>query len=503
MPDFKLSVSRLDNGVPTAWNTYVKGFSKATITINDATGGIGSSVKSYSITGGGINTTNASATTEKLNTVGDVVFTAIVTDSRGRSKKKTVTVNVKDYYAPSLNVLNVERCNADGSANTAGTNIKVKVSYGIASVDNKNYIANKSVSCNGVTNTSFENNKEFILQANCSPATQYTVTTIIKDALGKTASVTNQVRTDTRVMNIKKNKKAIAFGGFAGADNTAKSYWDLYATQYFNLDGTKKVLFNDELKWENIIGKPGTFSPKNHSHNYASSIGSMRSETNGIVKFYNDASNANASTNPFATIQREGTYTTFTNNDASTGSRVQLKLGNGRRVYLADSSFTPDSASNGLVNLGGSSGKWNQVWATNGTIQTSDENTKQNIRTPDEIYYKLAENIELVQYQFKETNQDDNIGRTHIGAISQQVEKAMNDLGLTGKDFAGFCKDKKQIVDVDENGVETYEAIDNEFNYALRYGELAMLKIWYLEEKLKKQQIEIDELKEKVEMLMK
>lgn len=168
----------------------------------------------------------------------------------------------------------------------------------------------------------------------------------------------------------------------------------------------------------------------------------------------------------------------------------------GNAISLAGSASAPEfrPCANNKVLLGSSSYKWTAVYATNGTIQTSDETKKTDIQTPNDVYYNLAENIDLVQYRFKETDQEDGIGRIHIGAISQQVESVMTDLGLDGKDFAGFCKDKKTYED--EDGEE--HIIEDEYNYSLRYDELAMLKIWYLEEKAKKQQTEINELKTEV-----
>lgn len=154
-------------------------------------------------------------------------------------------------------------------------------------------------------------------------------------------------------------------------------------------------------------------------------------------------------------------------------------------------------SSNGGGNLGQSSNKWNTVYANTGTIQTSDINQKADIHTPDDVYYSLAENIEFVQYRFKDTSQTDGVGRIHIGAISQQVESAMDELGLTGKDFAGFCKDQKTYEDEDGNA----HIIEGEYIYSLRYDELAMLKIWYLEEKSKKQEKHIETLEAEIATL--
>lgn len=64
-----------------------------------------------------------------------------------------------------------------------------------------------------------------------------------------------------------------------------------------------------------------------------------------------------------------------------------------------------------------------------------------------------------------------------------------------------ILKDKKGNALRDEKGNEIKEEIKGEYDYSLRYDELSMLKIWYLEEKYKCQQAEINSLKNDVKEL--
>lgn len=57
----------------------------------------------------------------------------------------------------------------------------------------------------------------------------------------------------------------------------------------------------------------------------------------------------------------------------------------------------------------------------------------------DERFYQLFKKLISVSYLFT----DGLSGRTHVGFISQDVENAMLEVGLTDLDFAGFCKDIK------------------------------------------------------------
>lgn len=230
-----LTATRVDNGVPAAWGVYVKGYSKATVTINSPAGSNGSSVKSYSITGGGLNSTASSATTGILNNVGTVTFTATVTDTRGRkSAAKTASITVVDYAKPSINV-SAYRCNSAGTKDSSGLYLRVTCSYSYASVSSKNTIT-RSVTCNGVSNTTFASGTAFTLAANCDTGSTYTLTATIKDGLNNSATATISIPTAARIMNIKSNGLGVCFGGFATRDNVLESAWPVYVngTSWFS-----------------------------------------------------------------------------------------------------------------------------------------------------------------------------------------------------------------------------------------------------------------------------
>lgn len=90
-----------------------------------------------------------------------------------------------------------------------------------------------------------------------------------------------------------------------------------------------------------------------------------------------------------------------------------------------------------------------------------------------------------VSYKFK----DGESGRTHTGLIAQEVEETLYDIGLSEKDFAGLCKDKKVVDDKETD----------EYLYGLRYEEF----ISPLIKMVQMQQKEIEELKERIEKLEK
>lgn len=118
--------------------------------------------------------------------------------------------------------------------------------------------------------------------------------------------------------------------------------------------------------------------------------------------------------------------------------------------------------------LGASSARWTDVYAVNGTIQTSDANQKNSIEPLPAQYVAMLDQITPKRYKLN----DGQSGRYHVGFIAQDVEAAMAAAGITDMEFAGWIRD----VDADGNEV-----------YMLRYNEfmaIILAKIKALEQKL-------------------
>lgn len=113
---------------------YVKGMGKAKLTLSGASGAYGSSITSYTITGGGWTATNSALTTGTLASAGNITFTATVTDSRGRKASTTRAINVIDYTKPGVAVCDVYRCDADGNRKKAGTYFAVEINASYSAI---------------------------------------------------------------------------------------------------------------------------------------------------------------------------------------------------------------------------------------------------------------------------------------------------------------------------------------------------------------------------------
>jgi hypothetical protein len=115
----------------------------------------------------------------------------------------------------------------------------------------------------------------------------------------------------------------------------------------------------------------------------------------------------------------------------------------------ADSIYPASPSADGLVrdnyiDLGYASGRFDDVFATNGTIQTSDENEKQDIVSLTSAEITAAKAISKLFKTFKWKDKvvaKGDAARTHTGVVAQEVQKAMSDAGLDAAKYAFWCSD--------------------------------------------------------------
>ena len=153
----------------------------------------------------------------------------------------------------------------------------------------------------------------------------------------------------------------------------------------------------------------------------------------------------------------------------------------GIRFYSAG--FTASDASGSEVNdaydIGSASTRWDDIYATNGTIQTSDQNEKNTI-TDSDLGIDFIKRLTPKSYIFNGKT------RTHYGLIAQDVETVLTDINKPTSGFAGFIK-----TDISEG------QDGSEYRYGLRYGEF----IAPLIQAVKDQQATIDALTARITAL--
>ena len=227
-----ISLVRQDNGVPSGWGVYVKGYSKVQVNASSS-GSYGSSIRSYSVNCDGLGGSNGSVF-GPFSTANTKTVTVVVTDSRGRTNSNTATFTVLDYFEPSISVT-ANRCNSSGNATPDGTYLYVTCNFNYASVGGKNTVS-VTVSCNGASQNPTSSGS-FILAANVSPTNPYVLTATISDGMGKSASVEFNIPTDVVPLSIKLNKKGIAIGGYSTEDNVFQVFWTIKDFNGREIDG--------------------------------------------------------------------------------------------------------------------------------------------------------------------------------------------------------------------------------------------------------------------------
>lgn len=165
---------------------YVKGMGKAKLTLSGASGAYGSSITSYTITGGGWTATNGALTTGTLASAGNITFTSTVTDSRGRKASTTRTINVIDYTKPGVAVCDVYRCDADGNRKKAGTYFAVEINASYSAITGNTLsitarYKKQSESSYGTAANVTNNGKTVIGGGNIGASTTYDVLVTVAD----------------------------------------------------------------------------------------------------------------------------------------------------------------------------------------------------------------------------------------------------------------------------------------------------------------------------------
>ena len=114
---------------------YVQGISNIGLAITGAVPGAGASLSSYRITLGTITINAVSGNTGPVPFSGtNLVCTGRVTDSRGRTREKTVNVTILPYAPPTITTMQFYRCNADGSPNQIGPNVRFQLTGHVQSL---------------------------------------------------------------------------------------------------------------------------------------------------------------------------------------------------------------------------------------------------------------------------------------------------------------------------------------------------------------------------------
>jgi hypothetical protein len=155
--------------------------------------------------------------------------------------------------------------------------------------------------------------------------------------------------------------------------------------------------------------------------------------------------NRNTNDGAIAIFRKDGTTVGFIGNNSNRiyigSSDVGLRFTYGTTDRVEPFSPSGGTTRDNAIDLGFSSNRFDDIYATNGTIQTSDRNEKQDIATLTTaemaVAARLSNQFKTFRWIDSVTEKGDN-ARTHTGIIAQDVQQAFTDEGLDAGDYALF-----------------------------------------------------------------
>ena len=250
---------------------------------------------------------------------------------------------------------------------------------------------------------------------------------------------------------------------------------------------------------------------------------------NGNLRIYQSDKSTNSNYFPFnltkdtlvankitasGNLQVNNMLVTQTNDSEAVSFKVGAKNNTNNSIYpclwLRQFSngfqFFPSKNSGGVY-IGHQDYKFDWVYADNiynssGIITTSDKNKKHDIKDLEsEFVEKIIDGLSAKSFKYN----DGNSGRTHFGIIAQDLEKLLEELGISSVDFAPLVKDypdkEAKIGKDDKNNpiTELQKDYDAQPIYNVRYEEFIMILVKYcqdLKKSIKDLQKDIENLKD-------
>ena len=147
----------------------------------------------------------------------------------------------------------------------------------------------------------------------------------------------------------------------------------------------------------------------------------------------------------------------------SAGSKTGIRFPSGHWRPM-NNGFDSDNA----IDLGSASYRFDDIFATNTTIQTSDQTEKQQIASLTTAEMTAAKAISKLFKTFRwnsAVQEKGDAARIHAGVIAQEVKTAMTDAGLNATNYAFWCSNTWWETSTDVPAIEgVAEVLDDDGN---------------------------------------
>jgi len=164
----------------------------------------------------------------------------------------------------------------------------------------------------------------------------------------------------------------------------------------------------------------------------------------------------------------------ITGTDANTDNLFRVQ-NNGTTKFEIDHFGNSFPGADGTLDSGTASKRWDTIYATTGTINTSDANEKQQVESLSDAENTVATSLKGMIKKFKFNNAVEAKGdsaRIHVGVIAQDVQQAFTDAGLNPGDYGVFCSDTWWVDSEDKTYDEAGEGRTEKTRLGVRYEEL-------------------------------
>lgn len=238
---------------------FVRGMGKAAVSLSGAAGVYGSTIKSYSVSGGGWSSNESTLTTGILQAAGEITFTAVVTDSRGRTAQTTCTIEVIAYDKPGISSLSVYRCDSTGAKKNAGTYaaIEIKASYSAITGNTVTLKAAYKLTSDASygNDTVLTNNGKTVIGGALSASHTYDVRITVEDKFN-TTTVTASLRTKNVIWSVLPKGLGFAIGKVAELSGWLDIAW------HTRIRGTVQADSYTTVALDNTSANPIIFVPR-------------------------------------------------------------------------------------------------------------------------------------------------------------------------------------------------------------------------------------------------
>ena len=249
-----VATAEATSGLAAQFGAFIQGKStiKATIT---AAGAKGSTIKKYSTNFQGKTYTGSTWTSPVVTNSGNLSLVTTVTDSRGRTAKKTTTINVLAYTKPKVTELVVRRVNTEGLADSEGTRASISYAYSVASLGGKNTArmtltykrsTETTWSSSILNGTSLNGSGLYLAKEEFSPDYQYDIRIQVVDWFGSTSTYTKELPTAAVIADFAANGKGLGIGKTSERDGIDLG-WDIVGRVLTAANQTGKFKTHDGL----------------------------------------------------------------------------------------------------------------------------------------------------------------------------------------------------------------------------------------------------------------